>query len=150
MANPKPQFQTPIFGGIFDWVEVIMSLGKCPKPVEQTKAFFMYACLPMLAAFQLASKSGSRKYAYGTTFVVTACFCSWIALLIVPGRGLWGLGWVMYLIMAIVLGSLRREVRNAKGVEGNSAEDMAACIFMYPNAMVQSIECLAMDNTKSA
>jgi choline-glycine betaine transporter len=145
----RKTFKTPIFGGIFDLVDVVFSRGKCPVPVSQTKNFFLFLICPFIGAYQLTANKG-RIYNYTVTLVSAGLFAAWIVLLAVstPINGLWGMGWMMYLCLGFILANARREVRNDKGIYGNVAEDVAACVFMYPNAMVQAVEALEEPDSK--
>jgi choline-glycine betaine transporter len=148
-------WKTPIYGGIFDTMETILSLGKSPLPVGHITKFFVQLCAPFLAVHKIASQSSNEicgsKSAYaaamaGLSFI---CFICWIVLLAVNDDGLWGIGWVMYFCLAIIISIVRRQVRVSKGITGNAVEDFSAALFMYPNALVQAVEALDEDDLKS-
>lgn len=145
-ANGYKTFKTPIYGGIFDTVEFLISLGKCPLPVAQIKQFFISGFFPFLTVYSIAGKTNNKiagskdMYAVMMSAVVFALFISWIVLLAISTDEMWAIGWVMYISMAFVIGNLRREVREGQSINGNFAEDIFGSIFMYPNVLVQVAE----------
>jgi len=141
-------FKTPVYGGIFDCFDFLLSFGKCSFPKEATIQFFIHGALPWMGvykiAFQTDNKICNSKNIFSAlvTVISAVCFYSWIVLVAISDDGVWAVGWVMFLGLATIIGNLRLQVRLAKGISGNFIEDIAAAVFMYPNALYQCIEAL--------
>ena len=67
------------------------------------------------------------------------CFCLFVSLHILDlaFKGCWSLAWVFYLAFATLLTSTRMDCRDKFGIIGNAFEDFFACLFLYPNVLVQ-------------
>ena len=50
---------------------------------------------------------------------------------------MWVFGWIFYIAFTCVLCSVRTNARKVGGIEGNIVEDFFACLFFYPQVIVQ-------------
>ena len=62
--------------------------------------------------------------------------------------GMWAVAWFFYLSFAVLVASVRLEVRTAAKINGNICEDFFASLFFYPNVALQLDQTVAMLATK--
>ena len=116
----------PIFGGIFNIMEFIVSFGKVHKglgiefPTSQhTRGFIKNLFLPFISLRSIYStmdlKGKHKKIYLALTAAYTACFFAWIALFVcgVINYGFIAFGWTAFFLNACILTSLRMDVRSS-------------------------------------
>jgi hypothetical protein len=148
----RKDFETPIFGGIFDFFEWMLTLGQAPLPKENHVAyFFIYLLAPFLALYKLQDMCQMRgagydlfgsQALYGIVSVSFAslCWVIWIILLAV-NENVWIYGWICFLAFVSVTAMQREKVRQLNGVDGNIIWDWMASLF-YPQVFVQCVEAM--------
>lgn len=147
---PKKTWQMPIFGGIFNIVEFIVSFGKVHKGLgiefptsQQTRGFIKNLFLPFISLHSIYStldlKGKHKKANLAIAAAYFTCFLGWIALFIcgVINYGFIAFGWTAFFLNACILTSLRMDVRSKMGVGGNIFGDFVASSFLYPQALLQ-------------
>lgn len=157
MDNPSAKdankhFLTPVYGGIFDIMEWIWSLGATDFPLEASKAFVLNALFPFFAIYKILSSNKFQENSDSSSFVFAAaitslsflCFIAWIILLAAGNyeNSIWAIGWVMYISFAFIVADMRHRIRKMRGINGNFVEDIAAAVFVYPNVLFQCTEAL--------
>jgi len=145
------EWAMPIYGGAFDVLDFVFSfgglLGGSPKTedlVESTKQLLI-GFFPFVHAFQTLETLDEKQDAKITTIAMTVAIFGlwvlWIVSLILEAASDHG-GWfafaiAVYILMALVMTSIRGKVREAHSIKGNMLEDFCACFLVYPNAGVQ-------------
>jgi len=146
-------FSTPVYGGIFDYMEFVFSFGKSPLPktMEHTVAFIMNFFFPTAAMFNANKKLGQGTLPNAlTSIIATVFFYAWVVMLIYNNDGYWALGWVMYVGFATILSVIRHKTRKAKDLAGNFCEDFFASLFVYPQVIVQITEEVQGEEVRKA
>jgi len=158
------EWAMPIYGGFFDAFDYIFSFGgalggspKMDKWVESTKQFLI-GFFPFVHAFWTLEALDENNDAKITTIAMTVTIFGlwilWIVSLIIEDHTDHG-GWyafanAVYVLMALVMTSVRGKVREAKNITGNMLEDFCACFLMYPNAGPQYFLQMSVDAKGSA
>ena len=154
---PKKTWCFPIFGGVFNIFEFILSFG-CVNEVRkekgmdlpstpQTKEFLKGLFLPFVSLHQIYTssvvdpKASHTRSSLLTNVVYAACFFGWIALFScgVINHGFVALGWSLFFINACILTSLRMHFRDRLGIDGNIIGDFCASSFFYPQVLAQMV-----------
>ena len=162
---PKRAWEMPIFGGIFNVMEYIVSLGQVHDSrkekgmdlptKKQFLEFFKGLVFPFIPLRQIYSsgivdpKHQNARTNLCMTAVYALCYVGWIALFICGtiNHGFVALGWALFFINACILSVLRMHFRERLGIDGNIIGDFCACSFFYPQAFVQMI--LEIESTES-
>lgn len=144
-------FVTPIYGGIFNSFEWLLSCGRVhERRVElgigsPTKkhvvGFFTGAILPMLPLHRILNKEYPRNKItnMATAGIYTFFWCAWIAFFIstIESYGLQVFGWTCFLINAFILSGVKKTFRAKYKLHGNILGDFVAALFFYPQIFVQ-------------
>ncbi|KAL7536083.1 hypothetical protein ACHAXR_006906 [Thalassiosira sp. AJA248-18] len=147
---PKKTWQMPVFGGIFNLVEFILSFGRinvdlgiAPPTNQEMGGFFKNLLVPFLSLHSICSsidmKGKHSKANWLMTGAYTFFHVCWIALFICGtiNYGFVAFGWSAFFINALILTSLRIHVRGKLGIRGNVVGDFIAGSFLYPQALLQ-------------
>jgi len=156
---PKKSWQMPIFGGIFDIVEFVVSFGRVKKELGikfptslQIIGFFINIFAPFIPLYKIYSsidiKGNNGITNMSLTAVYTLCHFGWIALFICGtiNYGFVVFGWSAFLLNALMLTFLRMNVRGKLGIGGNIVGDFVAGSFLYPQALLQMVLQLAHED----
>jgi len=155
--NLRPKsFAVPVFGGVFDVIEVALSLGKAPMPTMQVIMDTVVSIpLPFLSMFRIlnmmdanneaADLMGSVKantlWMTFTTAVSMGLFIIFQFMQLDDGKqGYWALGWVFYVVFCSTIASVRYRLRNFRDIQGNYIEDFFSTLFMYPCVLMQMLD----------
>lgn len=150
---PKKTWEMPLYGGVFNFIEAVFSLGKI-HPIMKEEGIvtpsvsefglliknLIFPFIPLYSIYTaLDLKKKHAKYNMFMTTVFALLHFLWIALF---GCGAINYGfvafaWTVFFINACLLISVRLEVRSKLGIAGNIVGDFAACSFMYPQALLQ-------------
>jgi len=149
-------WKMPIFGGIFNVIEWIVSLGSVheerislgmDKPTSsQVVGFFQGLLLPFVllhSALSLNDPRGLNKALnLMTSFVYFVLFVAWIVFysLGYSNSGYSTLGWVCFLLKACILTNVRLSLRQKFAIRGNIVGDFFASSFAYPQTLCQIVE----------
>jgi len=151
----KGAWNMPIFGGIFNIIEWIVSLGKVhkeridtgmDKPTSsQVMGFFQGLLLPFISlhnALSLNDPKGVNKFLnLVTSLVYFVLFVAWIIFFFLSSvnPGYTALGWTCFLINACILTQVRLNLRNKFSIRGNFIADFFASSFAYPQTLCQIV-----------
>lgn len=155
---PKKTWRVmPVFGGIFNIFEFILSFGFVHKirkekgmdlpTMEQTMEFFKALFLPFLSLYKIYSSSViDPKQKHGSSnFLATAiyatCFLGWIGLFFfgLINDGFVALAWSFFLLNGCILTALRLQFRGRLGIHGNVISDFFFSSFLYPQTLAQMV-----------
>merc|ERR1712061_768088 len=108
----------PLYGGVFDIFEFVLSLGKSALPeVDAIKGFLLGIFDPPLLLFRsmrgLASKQEASKKQAST------------------------MAWAALVGFAALVAVCRHNIRTVYGIEGSGPEDFFAALFMWPQVLAQ-------------
>jgi len=151
---PKKTWQMPVFGGIFNLIEFIVSFGRAIElpSSRHILGFLKNLVLPFIALYSIYStvdlKCKHTKVNALLTGAYALCHFGWIALFICGtiNHGFVAFGWSAFFLNACILTSLRTDVRGKLGIGGNFVGDFVAGSFLYPQALLQMELQLAEDN----
>jgi choline-glycine betaine transporter len=145
-------FQLPLFGGVWNYVEYAISMGTIhpklidytPLPTKDVLFALAKGLIPMWSYYEVTAKLDNKnKTPYFTIFktlVVTAFFFGWIICWAIPGnteKGMNAFGWLFYNAMAIMVAVLRYEVRARHNIDGHLMWDLVAALGMWPQVFCQ-------------
>ena len=145
------QFKMPVYGGILNIFEFIVSFGNVHRAREeagmgapstfQFVEFFKALFMPFLSMHRICSLLDHGYYTTIISAVYGVCFFAWIALFIgvTENWNLIAFGWSAFFISAGILTGVRGNVRAHLGIDGNVLEDFIACSFFYPQTLVQML-----------
>lgn len=150
---PDKTWSLPVFGGIFNIFEFIVSFGNV-HPARKAKGmdlpsrghaidFFKNLFLPFLTLHRIYSAVDIKKQHARTNAISTFFYCvtfvAMIALFVcgVINHGFVALGWACFFSNACILTSLRLHVREKLAIRGNIIADFCASSFLYPQVLTQ-------------
>lgn len=154
---PEPaggKWKMSIFGGVFNFMEVLFSLGTCGKemfPTINDIALFLGAGIaPEVLIFLIARKQSPDGIVWPLIYTVVGglSYYCWIGLLASDLEYSWGVGWVFYCIFCFILVMLREKTRQNSKIVGNVVEDFFVCLFGFYNALPQMMEQPYVDDAK--
>eukprot|EP00933_Yihiella_yeosuensis_P072197 TRINITY_DN80523_c0_g1_i1.p1 TRINITY_DN80523_c0_g1~~TRINITY_DN80523_c0_g1_i1.p1 ORF type:complete len:845 (-),score=145.11 TRINITY_DN80523_c0_g1_i1:92-2626(-) len=152
----------PLYAGVFDVIETVMSLGRAPLPkVSAIRDFAIALFCPSYIVF-VSLRVFATKHAVNNTderfrpttlvqdaLVSFACgllyYGFWICHIMTwtgvkDLSGTWGIGWAFYVGACTLLAIPRHNVRLYFGIEGNGFEDWLTFLFLWPQAIAQMAE----------
>lgn len=147
----KRDFSMPIYGGVFNSIEWVFSLGSV-DPLRkdigmgspsafQTTEFFKALFVPFLPLYSILSKAypKNKKMNLFTTLVFSMFFYTWIGLFAAYGAvtGLIPMGWAMFFCSGVLLCAIRAGFRSRYGIRSNVVADWIASTFIWPQVLVQ-------------
>ncbi|CAE8584922.1 unnamed protein product [Polarella glacialis] len=175
--DQRVDWALPLYGGIFDILEFVLTEGKCRLPqCSAVRDFFLglfapplllWKSLRGLAALQTAQqpKKETGNSLPSTVlqdgFMVAACsltYSAWVILQILTGAkaegasGLWGIAWTSFVGFAVLVASVRHGVRSHFKIEGSGCEDFFAALLFWPQTlaqMAQQVEVSQEQSTKA-
>jgi len=142
----------PLYGGVFDIFEFVLSLGKSALPeVDAIKGFLLGIFDPPLLLFRsmrgLASKQEASKMQASTMaqdgLLAAACALLYVAfwslhfIALGVNGGLSGMAWAALVGFAALVAVCRHNIRTVYGIEGSGPEDFFAALFMWPQVLAQ-------------
>ncbi|CAE8729255.1 unnamed protein product [Polarella glacialis] len=172
--DQRVDWALPLYGGIFDLLEFVLSLGKSGLPQSSAvRDFFLglfapplllWKALRGLAALQAQQPKGSSEDSQPSTvlqdgFLVAACsltFSSWIILHILTGAkvegasGLWGIAWTAFVGFAVLVASVRHVVRAHFKIEGSGCEDFFAALLFWPQTLAQMVQQVSQEHSSKS
>jgi Cys-rich protein (TIGR01571 family) len=149
-APEETSFKMPVFGGVFNIVEWIVSLGRVNEdrvalgmdlPTSlQVKEFFVGLLLPFYSLFRAMNGLGyTAKKNILLTFTYFSMFVMWIVFFALTSTniGYAAFGWSCFFINACILTYVRSQVRQRFSLDGNVFSDFLAGSFLYPQGLCQ-------------
>ncbi|CAE8719084.1 unnamed protein product [Polarella glacialis] len=153
--DQRVDWALPLYGGIFDILEFVLTLGKSGLP--QSKAvldFFLGLFAPPLLLWKSLRGLAALQTAQPSTalqdgFMAAACsltYSAWIILQILTGAevenasGLWGIAWTSFVGFAVLVASVRHTVRAHFKIEGSGLEDLVSALFFWPQTLAQMVQ----------
>eukprot|EP00408_Alexandrium_pacificum_P012066 CAMPEP_0171232852 /NCGR_PEP_ID=MMETSP0790-20130122/40620_1 /TAXON_ID=2925 /ORGANISM="Alexandrium catenella, Strain OF101" /LENGTH=827 /DNA_ID=CAMNT_0011699097 /DNA_START=136 /DNA_END=2621 /DNA_ORIENTATION=+ len=162
--SQRPGWKMPLYGGIFDWIQFLHTLGRARPPKgELVVNFALGLFAPPLVLLKvlrgLASRTrgaiseGNKALEAPSPaedlFVVLACGLLYLAFWILHilqwagvNEGLYGLAWAALVAFATTIAVARYSVRKLYRIVGNPAEDFFAALFLWPQVLAQLAEQL--------
>lgn len=152
ISNSQPEFVFPLYGGVFNVVEYLVSLGSVHEKriqhqmhlpsATQTKEFFQGLLLPFVSLCQILSSTypNNRLSNLACTLGYGVLYLTWVGLFIgVLGgnKGLLGWAWSFFFAAGILLGALRYGFRSRYNLRSNPFGDFAASLFLWPQVLAQ-------------
>jgi len=152
---PEKAWKMPVFGGIFNIFEFIISLGFVHETrkemgmdlptAEETTEFLKALFLPFVPLYKIYSSAlidPKHKYKFtnlATTASYATCFLGWIALFScgLINHGFVAFAWSLFFINGCILTSLRMDFRGRLGIQGNIVGDFISSSFFYPQVLAQ-------------
>jgi hypothetical protein len=155
----QPEFTFPIFGGLFNIMEYLVSFGQVNKhrvarhmhlpTSQQVEEGIRATITPFYSLFMVLNATYPRN-----TFKNTVCvafyflsFIGWIGCFAASGKneGLVGWGWAFYFMAAITLGAIRYGFRCRFNIRSNILGDFLGSLFFWPQVLAQlRIQCLEL------
>jgi choline-glycine betaine transporter len=138
----RPKWTFPIYGGICDIFEMILSLGGTVPEVSHVIGFAVGIIAPWMAVTQAQAKMGDSKLTIAATTISTLLFFYLAWSMIIAGEadrttGLWAPGWSFYLMFVTIFAETRSRLRNYHGIAGNFLEDWFITLLLFPQAAAQ-------------
>jgi BCCT, betaine/carnitine/choline family transporter len=149
----QPEFSMPIYGGIFNVMEYITSMGSVNKArVElamhrptsmQVVEFVRGLFVPFLSFRQILVETSPEAPFCNALLAVLymVCYLGWIALWILLQRrhltGLYGLRYILFGAAGVMLGTFRRGYRKRYNLRSNIFGDYMASWFFWPQVLAQ-------------
>jgi len=154
----------PLYGGIFDFTEVVFSLGKSTWPSLQSTTDFMLGLFapPFLLWHSLGGLGGhsrSRKDIDSDTVqkgggavvsrasLAATCGFTYVAFIVLQVLSLLlrqpnlsALGWAAFVAFAAVIATARNAIRVYFQIEGSGVEDFFAALLCWPQVLAQMVE----------
>jgi choline-glycine betaine transporter len=169
----RTDWSLPLYGGVFDIFETLLSCGKAPVPaVMHVKNFALgLACPPFLLWKSLRSLSEKTKAATDggavlqekpssqlenvlMTMGASLCYIAFVIFHILTGTkeddltGMFAFGWVALVGFATIVAVVRRNQRIFYNIEGNGAEDFFAVLFFWPQVLAQMVHQTEFDRVE--
>jgi BCCT, betaine/carnitine/choline family transporter len=150
-VSSQPEFDMPIYGGVFNAVEYIASLGRVnqarvdlgmDKPSRRHVVEFGKGLVaPFVSLHQiLASTYPETPVSNGAAVAsYTICYLGWIALLGASSTypEFRGLGWTLFVVCGGVLCLIRAGFRAKYNLRSNGLADVIASAFLWPQVLTQ-------------
>jgi len=144
----RTDWKLPLYGGIFDYGECVLSLGRSPMPdVESVKLFFMgIFAAPLIFWTAMDTLHRKQKPTYVVyNFLTVICALSYVAFWVFAilgwagvTSGLYGFAFVSLTVFATVVTIGRMAIRETYGIQGSALEDLlAAFFFLWPLVLAQ-------------
>eukprot|EP00980_Cylindrotheca_fusiformis_P001230 scaffold331_cov117-Cylindrotheca_fusiformis.AAC.8 len=145
------KFQTPIFGGIFNIFENLLSFGCVPKKrahiasvcAFDVTGFFMAIFCPFIPLYRILSKIKSKPEQVSNNKISTLAYVIFYYLFIglfasiSKSGGFRAFGWSALAICGIILCVVRGTVRGQRNIEGNIVADFIVATLFWPQVLVQ-------------
>jgi len=158
--NERNDWTLPLYGGIFDVIETMLTFGRAPMPpVSSVKNFVLGLFAPplllsraVMGASSLSKESQSKVLQMTTIGASALLFLLFIVFhaMTVPFSGFYAYAWFCYIAFASLLAVQRHSLRQVYKIEGSGPEDFFASLFLYPQVLTQMVEQLQVpvDGTK--
>ena len=153
--HSRNHIKVPVYGGIFNAIEYAVSMGKVhPARVErgmdrprsqEVIEFFKGLVVPFWSYYVFTSKFYTRPHQRYTNIissvVYAVCFFSWIALFIATSSvtPLRAWGWIAYFVNGTMLGAVKVDFRNKRGLHGSAIGDFLCALFLFPQVFAQLV-----------
>ena len=160
----RTDWKMPMYGGIFDAPEYLLSSFRSPLPSMNTCGTFVLATLApplvfwrsMRAMSKYEKGEGTSAFLHGMlTATLGVFFMAFVILHIVSwvfqadaagakeGKAMFCFAWIAYLTFASILSLGRHQMRRLYAIEGSGIEDICAAVFLYPQTPASSAEASA-------
>jgi BCCT, betaine/carnitine/choline family transporter len=152
----QPEFKTPIYGGVFNCFEYLVSVGKVnaarkelgmDKPsVLHVREFVKGALVPFISLHQVLSIEYPKNIWSNLLAVLAytvSYYLSWSGLIGATRYfpGLFGGAWIVFFLVAgCILATVRFNFRKAHNLRSNLLGDLMAGIVFWPQALGQMRE----------
>lgn len=155
----QPEFDFPIYGGIFNVMEYIASLGKVnPSRIErgmnnatrvQCIEFFKGLFVPFVSLHQVLYLTYPENVLTNTALALfyTSCYLGWFGFIIVSllpvGTSQRSMTWVLLVVNGCLLGHVRSGFRARYNLRSNTVGDVISSLILWPQVLSQMrLECV--------
>jgi len=168
LPTKEQSWSMPLFGGVFNIFESLFSVfifveksrkekGMHSPTTKQGIKFVGALFLPFVPLYAIYNSSVvDPKQVHKTrhillTFCYAFCYIGWIVLFCLGtvNKGFVAFGWLLFLINASILTSVRAKFRNALGYPGNVVADVVASSILYPQCLSQMMLELESENVSA-
>jgi BCCT, betaine/carnitine/choline family transporter len=147
----QPEFVMPIYGGVLNAVEYVVSLGRAnqaradlgmDKPSRRHAIEFIKGLVaPFVSLHQILASTCPESPVNNGAVVAsyTICYLGWIAFLGTSTTypEFRGLGWTLFVVNGGILCFVRSEFRAKYNLRSNGIADVIASVFFWPQALAQ-------------
>jgi BCCT, betaine/carnitine/choline family transporter len=157
----QPEFHFPVYGGVFDVMEFLVSLGKVNSArvdlgmdratKAQVAEFVKGLCVPFLPLYDVLSVMYPMNQRTNASLVATysLCYYSWVGFLL--AFGMHGMTCMFFVVSGCILGNVRANFRKQHNLRSNSIGDYVAGTFVWPQVIAQMrLQLVSRDNKRSA
>jgi hypothetical protein len=150
--HDSQDFQTPIYGGVFNVMEYMFSLGQVhPKRISKgmnlptafhLKESLKGAILPfrsLLQTLQYMYPQHTKRNSF-CILLYTMLLIAWVVLFSYNNRDLDGLAWAFFAMAGTFLAFIRNEFRQCYGLRSNAVGDLVSSVFFWPQVLMQMRE----------
>jgi hypothetical protein len=145
------EFGMPVYGGVFNTMEYIVSLGRVNTArseagmdratYAQTIEFGKGLLVPFVSLHKTLLASYPQNPKTNTILVVlySCCYFGWIILCLasISLPGLRGMALTLFFITGFILGTLRRGFRHTHRIRSNAVADYLASLIVWPQVLAQ-------------
>lgn len=148
----QPEFGMPIYGGVFNTMEYVLSFGRVnPARVEkqmhrastaQIVEFIKGLVVPFISLNQILSKAYPQNPKTNTALVACygVCYTAFVSVSIASVSaypGLLGMAWTLLLVTGIQLAVVRSGFRSLYNVRSNYMADVTCSLLFWPQVLSQ-------------
>ncbi len=168
LPTKEQSWSMPLFGGIFNIFESLFSLfifveksrkekgmhfPSSKQGIKFVGALFL-PFVPLYAIYNSTVMNPKQVHKTGhilLTFFYASCYIGWIVLFCLGtvNKGFVAFGWLLFLLNASILTSVRAKFRNALGYPGNVVADFVASSILYPQCLSQMMLELESENVST-
>jgi BCCT, betaine/carnitine/choline family transporter len=148
-GSGEREFATPVYGGVFNLVEYIVSLGRVHKDriehgmdkpslfhlIEFVKGLLV-PCWPMYQSLQVVYPRRRCENVL-CCLVHSVLYYSWIGLQCARNSDIKGLALCLFVLTGVMLTLLRSSFRARYGLRSNVVGDMVSCTLLWPQVLMQ-------------
>jgi len=147
-VNKRTDWTMPLYGGIFDVIEVVLSGGCAPMPPVSFIVYFVLGLFVpplMLNRAMLGVSAKGEAESKVVQMMTTAASAVFLVLFVlfhvmeVAFSGFFGYAWFCYVAFAILVAVQRHGVRQAYKIEGSGPEDFFVSLLLYPQVLAQMV-----------
>jgi BCCT, betaine/carnitine/choline family transporter len=159
----QPEFDMPVYGGMFNAFEFLASLGRPNKarvdigidrPTGfQAKEFCKGIFAPFVSLSQVLAVVYPANKVTNAAFVAcyASCYLGWVVLISISQiySEFAGLGWMLFLVAGGLLTMIRSSFRTQFNIRSNSFTDATASCLIWPQVLTQMrVQCDVVVSTR--
>jgi BCCT, betaine/carnitine/choline family transporter len=143
----QPEFSVPLYGGVFNAMEYLASLGMDNSArvdlgmdratMEQAVEFAMGLCIPFHSLYRLLAVAYPSNKKANTALVATYSVCYYGAFGLFFVDGLHGITCVLFVLAGCILGAIRAGFRHQYNLRSNAIGDFVSSTVLWPQVIAQ-------------